>query len=455
MPIINKGRFKLGEVTHRQIDTDWPAANTDFDLYVQDLIASGNLIANGLIIRNIEVSDSILTGNITVSSITANTLILDIITANTGIFNEVIASGNLIANGLIIRGITVSDDILTGNVTATTITANTLTLDIITANTFVGLPEANLSLLTTDDLNEGSANLYFTIARARGAYTEGQGIAISANGVISTRGDDTGLGLFNSGINLAANLKPTGTYETIKTFPSVEGNTFIVFSFLATNRASNTSYVSARINADGNTIMLANLLKLPPNSSTEIFRKPQVFRVNDSIEIQSFDQNRTPAANLINTYISYQASLDDTFNRSALSISDNQAYMFYQSEARTAIIESLNLVNLGPNVMPVDAYITNNANQLVTYLVSNLAIPPHTSVEICEYPKALLDNDKIWIQKWDNPREMAVFMSSKITSSFEVTPSTTVIVEGDTITFDIVTTNVLDGTVLYYELQEI
>jgi len=372
MPINNEGKFSLSEVVRRQVDRDWPAANTDFDLFLQDLFASGNVYA-----------------------------------------------------------------------------------DVISANTYLNIPAPSFEALTTDDLNEGTANLYFTIARARGAYTEGQGIAISANGVISTRGDDTGLGLFNSGINLAANLKPTATYSTIKTFPSIEGNTFIVFSFLATNRSSNTSYVSARVNADGNTIMLANLLRLPPNSSTEIFRKPQVFKIGDSIEIQSFDQNKTAAADLINTYISYQASLDDTFNRTAISISDNQAYMLYQSEARTAIVESLNLVNLGPNVMPVDAYITNNANQLVTYLVSNLAIPPHTSVEICEYPKALLDNDKIWIQKWDNPREMAVFVSSKITSSFEVTPSATVIVEGDSITFDIVTTNVLDGTVLYYELEQV
>jgi hypothetical protein len=372
MPINNEGKFSLSEVVRRQIDRDWPAANTDYDLFIQDLFASGNVYA-----------------------------------------------------------------------------------DVISANTYLNIPEPSFEALTTDDLNEGTANLYFTLARARGAYTEGQGIAISANGVISTRGDDTGLGLFNSGINLAANLKPSGTYQTIKTFPAIEGNTFIAFSLLATNRSSNTSYLSARVNTSGNITMLANLLKLPPNSSTEVFRKPQIFKINDSIELLSLNQNKEPSANLINTYISYQGTLDDTFNRNVISISDNQAYMLYQSEARTSIVESLNLVNLGPNVMPVDAYITNNNNELVTYLVSNLVIPPHTSVEICEYPKALLDNDKIWIQKWDNPREMSVFVSSKITSSFEVTPSATVIIEGDSIVFDIVTTNVLDGTVLYYELQQV
>ena len=412
----------------------------------------------GIVIQengNIQVSDNILTGNVTASTITSNTLTLDILRSNLVYTRDVNATGNLIANGLIIRGIQVSDNILTGNITASAITSNTLVLDVITANTFNGLPAANISLLTTDDLDEGAANLYFTLARARDAYTEGQGIAISANGVISTRGDDTGLGAFNSGINLAANLKPSATYANIKTFPAVEGNSFIVFSFLATNRSSNISYLSARVRTNGNTVMLANLLKLPPNSSTEIFRKPQVFKPNDSIEILSLNQNQTPAANLVTAYISYQGSIDATFNRSVLSIPDNQAYMLFQSAAVTSIVESLNLVNLGPNVMPVDAYITNNNNELVTYLVSNLVIPPYTSVEICEYPKALLDNDKIWIQKWDNPREMSVFVSSKVTSSYNITPSATAVVEGDSITFDLVTRNVLDGTVLYYEIQGI
>jgi hypothetical protein len=99
MPINNKGRFKLGEVTRQQINTDWPVANTDFDLYVQDLIASGNLIANGLIIRNIEVSDNILSGNITASGITANTLVLDILTSNTGIFENLTVNGDLVVEG--------------------------------------------------------------------------------------------------------------------------------------------------------------------------------------------------------------------------------------------------------------------------------------------------------------------------------------------------------------------
>jgi hypothetical protein len=312
-----------------------------------------------------------------------------------------------------------------------------------------------LDNFTTNDLAEGNTNLYFTTERARGAFTEGTGIAISANGIISTRGDDTGSGVFNSGLNLAGNLKPTGTYQSIKTFSSTEGNAFIVYSLLATNKSSNTSYISARVNVDGNTILLANLLKLPPNSSTEIFRKPQVFKVDDSIEILSLDQNQTPAANLVNTYMSYQGTLNTNFNRNIRSISDNQSYLIYQSSAVSSVIESINLVNLNSNNMPVDVYIADNNDEIMTYLVSNLVIPPYTSVEICEYPKVLLDNTKLYVQKWDNPKEMSVFVSSKITSSYDIIPSTTVIGEGDTVVFDIVTNNVQDGTVLYYEVEQI
>ena len=96
MPINNEGRLLLSEVLSRQVDTDWPVANTNFDLFVQDLIATGNLIANGLIIRNIEVSDNILTGNVTAGGITANTLTLDIITANifVGIDTDQVTEGS-------------------------------------------------------------------------------------------------------------------------------------------------------------------------------------------------------------------------------------------------------------------------------------------------------------------------------------------------------------------------
>ena len=99
MPINNEGRLLLSEVLAKQVDTNWPAANTDYELFIKDLIASGNVRANGLIIRNIQVSDDILTGNIVATSISANTLVLDILTSNTGIFENLTVNGDLTVEG--------------------------------------------------------------------------------------------------------------------------------------------------------------------------------------------------------------------------------------------------------------------------------------------------------------------------------------------------------------------
>jgi hypothetical protein len=85
-------------------------------------------------------------------------------------------------------------------------------------------------------------------------------------------------------------------------------------------------------------------------------------------------------------------------------------------------------------------------------LAANLAIPAYASVDVCEYPKTLLDDYKIKVQKSDNFNPLSIFTSSKFTQSFVVTPSSTNMTESGTITLDLVTTNIVNGTVLYYSL---
>jgi hypothetical protein len=349
MPINNEGKFSLSEVVRRQIDRDWPAANTDFDLYVQDLIAAGNVIANGLIIRNIEVSDSILTGN----------------------------------------------------VTASTITANTLVLDIITANVFNGLPAANLDLLSTDDLSEGSSNFYFTIPRARTAFSGGLGIAISANGVISAKGDDTGTGMFNSGINLAEALLVTDNFSNIHVFSSEEGSSFIVYSLHATNITDSTAYLTARtiINDGSNTVLFANLMMIPGTSSMELLRKPQVFKPGDQLQFRSFDSSGSASGDRISVMMSYQASTDTNYERQGITLEDDTPSEIFVTSGRTSIVESIRLVNHDPVPNRVSVYWANATDVLFAWIASNISIPAHSSLEICEYPKSLPENYKIMARK--------------------------------------------------------
>jgi hypothetical protein len=309
----------------------------------------------------------------------------------------------------------------------------------------------SLAGLTTSNLAEGT-NLYYTNTRAVSAFTEGSGIAISSGGVISARGDSAGSGLFNSGIQLVGNILAQSTFSNVKVFSFAEGNTFIGYSFHVTNITSNVVYLTGRHVFNSNTTLFANLLEMPVGASMEVFRKPQVFVANDIIQIQGFDQNRNAVSNGISSYLSYQATTDDTYQRAGNTITGNTLTTIYQTVGRVSIFESINLVNLSPNVIYGTVIVTDGSDNLVAYLAANLAIPAYASVDVCEYPKTLLDDYKVKVQKSDNFNPLSVFTSSKFTQSFAVTPSSTNMTESGTITLDLVTTNIVNGTVLYYAI---
>lgn len=481
MPIINKGIFDTGDAFLRQTGNDWPTAQvittsdvveSSSNLYftntrainaltigtVQGNISvSGSLIANGLIIRNIAVSDSVLSG-----ATSANTVLADSVTSNIWnrlyTANVVETSGNLyFTNARVAANIATLLKSFQGS--GLTINAANGLIDILPAssanfasNATVANTVLSLAGLTTTNLNEGS-NLYFTTARVLSSISAGQGIAISANGIIQTLGNDTGLGLFNSGINLHGNAIASSAYSNVKSFVAGEGNSFIAFSLHVTNLAANTSYLTGRTITDGNVVLFANLLEIPVGGSLEIFRKPQVFRIGDSIQVQGLNNNKVAADGLISTYLSYQGSVDDNFRRSATTLTDNTLVPLLQTVSRTSIIESINLVNLGANIIPTSVFLTDAAGVVQATLASNLLIPAYASVELCEYPKSLPDNWYVKAQKFDNPAgSLSIYTSTKFTSSFTAIPSTTSITElsSNTVTFNILTTNILDGTLLYY-----
>jgi len=415
MPIINKGIFDTGDAFLRQTGNDWPTAQVFTTAEISE--ASSNLyFTNTRAIQALTIGT--VTGNISIT-------------------------GSLIANGLIIRNIAVSDSVLTGSTSANNVVADTITANI-------------WNRLYTANVVETASNLYFTIARARSAYSEGSGIAISANGVISTRGNDTGLGMFNSGINLEGNAVTTSTFSNVKIFNSTEGNSFLAFSLHVTNLGGNTSYLTGRTLTDGNTVLFANLLEVPVGGSLEIFRKPQVFRIGDSIQVQSLNQFKVADNNLLSTYLSYQGTTDDNFRRSAITLTDNTLVPVYQTVGRISIIESINLVNLGPDNIPATVTLTDGTDNVRATLASNLQIPAYSSVELCEYPKTLSENCKIKVQKFgSSPGGLSVYTSTKFTSSYTVAPDVSSMTESGQIVFDIVTTNLIDGTILWYETQAV
>jgi plastocyanin len=77
------------------------------------------------------------------------------------------------------------------------------------------------SLTDTDDLPEGTANLYFTNTRAIGALTAGENILIEANGVITV----DYYGVYYALSNSLANVATTGEYSDLANTPAIPANT--------------------------------------------------------------------------------------------------------------------------------------------------------------------------------------------------------------------------------------
>lgn len=126
----------------------------------------------------------IVNANNEVQYISANNIAIGAFTGGNGITIE--------ANGLIVgsSSLTDTDDLPEGS--ANLYFTNTRAVGALTGGTGItiesnGLIVGSSTLEDTDDLPEGTANLYFTNTRAVGAFTAGNTIIIEANGYIDTR----------------------------------------------------------------------------------------------------------------------------------------------------------------------------------------------------------------------------------------------------------------------------
>ena len=400
MPINNKGRLNLSEVVRRQVDKDWPAANTDFDLFVQDLIASGNLIANGLIIRNIDVSDNILTGNVSAGAITANTLVLDVITAN--VFN--------------------------------------------------GLPPANLSLLTTDDLNEGSVNLYFTNVRAIQSFTAGRGITIADSGVISSivqsvdhnLTDENSVGVFVS-----------DTLSNVLVFPETPNNDdrYILKSVQITNISESGAYFSGNILFGNADVQFANHIPLPVGSTAEILTTPQVFFAGDSVQLIGYNSSLTPESNIISAILAYEIRPGNPglFRESRFTTEGNVEIELVDFNEKSGIIQSIKLNNLGTESTKAKITWKNSNDHIISYFTYNLPLPINSSVEVITYPKRLNNGDKLTLTL-SSYTEVSAIISGRYADQTTIQLVSNVIPSG-TNTLITYSTELLDGTIVYYSLE--
>jgi len=465
MPIINKGRLRLSDVSLRQAGNDWPTAQV---ISTSDVVEnSANLYFTNA--RVIAALSALTTANISEVSSNlyfSNTRVFDAVTIGT-IQGSLSVTGNLVANGLIIRNIAVSDSVLTGSTSA-----NNVVADAITANIWNRLYSSNVielnnlfytnsrvisavvPLLTTANVIETSANLYFTNTRARAAFTAGRGIILMSDGTIkSTIGTET----FNTGIDGGRSYAITTSMNGITFTSSNAGDRLILRSLHVTNVTDNPAYISSNVlYAGGNTAYLGNLIPVPVGSIVEFMDRPQIIQPNDTINLQAFNQNQTPANNILQAYFTYETVVNDTtyVGTGHTLATSNANILITTADQSDTVFESIKFVNLKPYSIGVKTFFGDPNGIPRSYLAYNLQVPPNSSVEVLQSPKLLKFLDTLYVSyaNASNGDAIAVFPSYRRTAVTTPYASTSSAVAQGSIQAAFNTT-IIDGSTLYYTLE--
>ena len=488
MPIINKGVFDTDAAFLRQTGNDWPTAQvistTDIaeginqyftnakailaistGIVPGDIRAAGNLVANGLIIRNISVSDSVLVG-----STSANTIVADSVTSN--VWNKLYTSnvietaGNLYFTN--VRAVQAVTPVLTtANVIETTnqyftnaraVTAVTPVLT--TANVVENTNQyftnsravsAITPVLTTANVVENTS-LYFSNARARAAFTAGKGIVIRGDGTIQNTGGSVN---YNLDINGTTSGNILSTMSTMLTFPSVPTtDRFLLRSIHVVNISNETALVSGNIlYATGNTAVFGNQIPVAEGGVLEFIDKPQIFQPGDKINLQGFDNSSTATSNILSAMFTYETySTDPSFIGLGQTLTTNATnYQIYNSDQSSSIVESIKFVNLATTTNTAKLYWADANGVLRTHLAYNLAIPPNSSVDVLAQPKRINFKDTLYASIRDST-DMSVFVSARLSATYTISENTGNVVPGGTVS-SVFTTTDTEGTTLYYTIE--
>ena len=520
MPNINKGRLKLGEVVVRQTGNDWPTAQVTYtsdvvevssNLYftaarvinslvnsnvqVENLYANSTIYANTIVLQNINVTSNIISGTVSASTTTSNTILADSVTSN--IWNRLYTS-NVIENTNLYftnaRVITAVSPLLTtsnviegtnlfftntrvvsaliagqnivieanGRISANASSGGSLNLTTADVRETSNLYFTNTRvvtvvtpLLTTANVIETSANLYFTNTRAISAFTAGKGIIIQENGLIKTATAPAEYNLYIDGSSYGNVLS---TMSTMVTMPSATaGDKFIIRSIHITNISDTTdALLSGNIlYATGNTAMLINRIPIPVGGVVDLMKRGQLLSPGDKINLQGFTSAGIATSNLLSAMFTYETLAADSsyIGIGQTLATSNTNILVYDSDQAASIIESIKIVNLQDSIIPVKLY-WGDANGLVkTHLAHNLPVPSNSSIELLVNPKRIEKTDRLYASYRNAANNsISVFTSARLTATFAIASYDVNVTPGSSPLISIATTEA-EGTILYYSIE--
>jgi hypothetical protein len=313
---------------------------------------------------------------------------------------------------------------------------------------------ANLALNTTNELREGSSNLYYTNARARTAFTAGKGIQIFENGTVVNTGSSA---VYNLDINGSAGGNILSTMSAFVTFPSSVATTrFILRSLHVANMSDTTSLISGNIlYATGNTASIANQIPVAAGGVLEFIKKGQLFQPGDKINLQGFNSAGTATANLMTAMATYESFLNDiSFIGIGQTIANvNTNTVIYDSAQSYSIIESIKFINLQNTVASIRAYWGDANGTPKAYLAYNLQIPPNSSVELLQAPKRIELGDEIWASYTNAPNAaVSAFVSARVGPTYIIGAYTPNVTTGSPLSVSFAS-SASEGSTVYYTIE--
>lgn len=247
--------------------------------------------------------------------------------------------------------------------------------------------------VTSDDIAEGSDNLYFTNERAVQAIKAGDKISISADGVISAEAG--GSGSFNSDIDGSIGYGLTNSMEVAIAF---EHNAIIHSIHLTNTSDSKASTASASVMffmGPKKSEYLLDDVHIPYGGSVETLCKPQVAKRGDRIRMQGF-LDGIPTGGAVHATIVYE-SVGEEYDRTAKTVSWNEETVIYTSTGKSSIVESIKAVNVDQNQKDHGLKVLwkSPEGNIKGYICNNFVVPARSTIEFCEKPHRLAPGDTI------------------------------------------------------------
>ena len=312
----------------------------------------------------------------------------------------------------------------------------------------------SLSNFTTANLLEASGNLYFTNARAIGAFTAGRGIIIQDNGVIkSTIGSD----LFSTTIDGTVGYTVNNTMSPAVTFPSTPTTSrFILRSMQITNISNQMAFVSGNVlYSTSNTALLANKIGVPVGASLEFIKRPQIFTPGDKINLQGFNASEAATNDLLSASFTYETVYDDiTYNTVGQTLyASNNNITLLAPDQSYAIVESLKFVNHHTDDVTITALWADANSVARAYFAFNMPVPASSSMEVLQAPKKINTTDRLIVRYGNAANNLvSAFASYRVGSITNPVGITTLANAGGTVSINLQTT-IPDGTTLYYTIS--